>query len=74
MESSLEALRSRIRVPEGKSFLIGLSGGADSAAKRKQILKHLSLPEYMSANAMLHALNLLYTKEELTSIVDSILE
>ena len=53
---------------------LGLSGGADSAAKRKQILKHLSLPEYMSANAMLQALNLLYTKEELTSIVDSILE
>ena len=32
MENSLEALRSRIRMPEGRSFLIGLSGGADSVA------------------------------------------
>ncbi|MBR5529671.1 MAG: DUF4093 domain-containing protein, partial [Oscillospiraceae bacterium] len=53
---------------------LGLSGGADSSAKRKQLLKHLQLPEHMSANAMLQALNLLYTKEELTALVKEILE
>ena len=49
---------------------LGLSGGADASAKRLALLKKLNLPEHMSANAMLQALNLLYTLEELTSIVD----
>ena len=53
---------------------LGLSGGNDSSQKRKALLKHLNLPEHMSANAMLQALNLLYSKEELTSLIESILE
>ena len=53
---------------------LGLSGGKDSSAKRKKLLQHLQLPEYMSSNAMVQALNLLYTKEELTELVNKILE
>ena len=53
---------------------LGLSGGADSSAKRKALLKHLNLPEHMSANAMLQAINLLYTKEELISVCSSVME
>ncbi len=53
---------------------LGLSGGKDSSEKRKLLLKHLQLPEHMSSNAMLQALNLLYTKEELTAVMSSILE
>lgn len=48
---------------------LGLSGGKDSSEKRKQLLKYLELPEHMSANAMLQALNLLYTKDELRQLV-----
>ena len=48
---------------------LGLSGGADASAKRLALLKKLDLPEYMSANAMLQALNLLYSLEELTEII-----
>ena len=48
---------------------LGLSGGPNSSEKRLQLLKHLSLPEHMSSNAMLQALDLLYTKEEFTHIV-----
>jgi ribonuclease M5 len=48
---------------------LGLSGGADASAKRLSLLKKLDLPERMSANAMLQALNLLYSLEELTAIV-----
>ena len=48
---------------------LGLSGGADSAAKRAQLRKKLSLPEHMSANALLQALNLLLSIEELEKIV-----
>ena len=47
----------------------GLSGGADASAKRLALLKKLDLPEHMSANAMLQALNLLYSLEELTEII-----
>ena len=48
---------------------LGLSGGADASAKRLALLKKLGLPEHMSANAMLQALNLLYTKEELATLL-----
>ncbi len=50
---------------------LGLSGGKDSSGKRKKLLKALDLPEHMSANAMLQALNLLYSLEELTSILEA---
>lgn len=49
---------------------LGLSGGKDAAAKRLALLKQLDLPEHMSPNAMLQALNLLYSLEELTKLVD----
>ena len=48
---------------------LGLSAGADASAKRLVLLKKLDLPEHMSANAMLQALNLLYSLEELTEII-----
>ena len=51
---------------------LGLSGGADASAKRLALLKKLNLPEHMSANAMLQALNLLYSLEELERIVSEI--
>ena len=48
---------------------LGLSGGKDSSEKRKQLLKKLELPEHMSANAMLQALNLLYTADALRQLI-----
>lgn len=47
----------------------GLSGGPDSGEKRKKLLKRLDLPERMSANALLQAVNLLYTRDELEEII-----
>ena len=49
---------------------LGLSGGPDSKAKRTALLKMLDLPEHMSANALLDALNLLYAKDEAYRLVD----
>ena len=46
-------------------FELGLSGGKDSSEKRRKLLKLLDLPEHMSSNAMLQALSLLYSKEDL---------
>lgn len=51
---------------------LGLSGGADASAKRLALLKKLNLPEHMSANAMLQALNVLYSLEELEKIVNEL--
>ena len=50
---------------------LGLSGGPGSSEKRLALLKKLQLPERMSANAMLQALNLLYDREELCRILHS---
>ena len=51
---------------------LGLSGTADSSTKRKKLLKRLALPEHMSSNAMLEAVNLLYTLEELSAMVQQL--
>ena len=51
---------------------LGLSGGKDSSEKRAKLLKKLELPAHMSCNAMLQALNLLYSLEELTAIMEEI--
>lgn len=45
-------------------FLAGLSGGNDSAEKRRELQRALRLPEHLGANALLDALNLLMTREE----------
>lgn len=48
----------------------GLSGGANASEKRLDLLKKLGLPQRMSANAMLQALNLLCSLEELDAILE----
>lgn len=80
-EVILDALRRAGATIEGEKYIqsiqiakqdlmaLGLSGGQDSSARRLKLLKKLNLPEHMSANAMLQALNLLYSLEELTNIV-----
>ena len=45
-------------------FTLGLSGRPDSAAKRAALLQALSLPAHMSANALLQAVNVLFSREE----------
>ena len=72
-EIILEALRRCGATIEGETAVssdqitkqdfveLGLSGGPDSSVKRRRLLKMLLLPENMSANAMLQALNLLYS-------------
>lgn len=51
---------------------LGLSGGADASAKRLALLKKCGLPAHMSANAMLQALNLLYSLDELEKLVKEV--
>lgn len=51
---------------------LGLSGGKNSSSLRTALAKKLNFPENMSANALLQALNLLYTPDELAEIVKTL--
>ena len=80
----LEALRRAGATFEGESVArggeitkqdmmqVGLSGGKDSSAKRIRLMKLLNLPERLSANAFLQALNLLCTREEFFSLTEKL--
>lgn len=48
---------------------LGLSGGKGSSDARKKLLKKLDLPEHMSSNAMLQALNLLMNLDDLQHLL-----
>ena len=62
---------TRGRVTKADLAALGLSGGADSAARRKALQKKLALPENLSANALLDAVNSLYTRDEFLSAARS---
>lgn len=55
-------------------FALGLSGGPESAKKRAALLKALSLPAHMSANVLLQALNVLFSREEFFTQARRLLE
>ena len=55
-------------------FALGLSGGPESAKKRAALLKALRLPAHMSANALLQALNVLFSREEFFTQARRLLE
>ena len=67
-EEAAEA--DRRPITKADLYELGLTGGADSAQRREALLKKMGLPERMTANAMLEAVNLLYTREEFWRAVD----
>ncbi len=50
-------------------YELGLSGRPDSAARRRELLKKLDLPEKLGANALLDVLNALYDEGSLRASV-----
>ncbi len=53
---------------------LGLTGMPNSAKLRKQLLNYLDMPDYLSTNAMMNALNCLYSFEELKELLINIAE
>lgn len=53
-------------------YLLGLSGGEESAEKRKRLAALLSLPTNLSANALINAINIAVSEEEYLSAVEKI--
>lgn len=71
------SLKSKRVVKENKItkydlYAAGLSGTANSAQKRKKLLKALDLPEFLSANSLLSYLNFSMSKEKFEDYITAI--
>ncbi len=51
-------------ITKGDFYDLGLTGGKDSAARRRRLQRALELPERLSANGLLQAVNALYPRED----------
>ena len=67
-----EQMPDHTKITKADLFEMGLSGGVGSGERRKALLKHLDLPEHLTANGLLEALNLLYSREELENVMQEI--
>lgn len=67
-----EQSRRRAVITKADLFRLGLSGGENAAYRRRALLKMLRLPSYLSANAMLAALNCLVSLEELCEMTEQL--
>ena len=60
------------RVTKAELYALGLCGGKNSAEKRKALLRELSLPQTLSANAMLKAVSLTVSPEKWEETISKI--
>ncbi|MBR1422121.1 MAG: DUF4093 domain-containing protein [Ruminococcus sp.] len=60
------------KITKQDMYELGLSGRADSSAKRRKLCSALSLPENLSAPALLDALNALFDKQKLFDSLNGI--
>ena len=56
-------------ITKADMFEAGLSGGRDSANRRRELSRRLDLPSRLSANALLEVLNVIYTRAEFISLL-----
>ena len=63
VDAAAQDTSPRNAVSKADFFAAGLSGGEGSAVRRARLAQKLCLPPHMSANALLEAVNLLYSKE-----------
>lgn len=59
-DESAEAAPAEPPITKADLYELGLTGGPDSAEKRREVLRRLDLPAHLTANGLLEALNLLY--------------
>ena len=67
-----EETAAREEISKADLYELGLTGTAYSAELRQGLLKYLNLPTYLSTNAMLTALNCLYSLEELKETLEQL--
>ncbi len=68
-----EAATPRSRITKTDLYADGLTGGQNSAGLRRRLLKHLRLPERLSANAMLDVINATLTPEQYHEAVHALM-
>lgn len=59
-----DSAETRAPISKADLYARGLSGGAGSAERRKQLMKTLDLPELLTSTALLDVLNALMTRED----------
>ena len=64
VDAPTAAAHTPMSVTKADFYAAGLSGGDGSATRRSRLAKKLGLPLNMSANALLEAVNLLYSKDD----------
>lgn len=67
-----EASQRKGDITKTDLYRLGLSGGTDSAQRRKSLQRRLNLPERLSANQLLDVLNVITTKSDLGELVELI--
>lgn len=63
-------LRKQKKLQKNDFFELGLTGRDNSKSNREKVLKYLNLPTYLTTNAMISALNVLVTKDEIKEILE----
>ena len=69
---SLENAQPRDEIDKMDFYDLGLTGKENSKIKREKLLLSLSLPRYLSASALLEAVNCLFSKEEFYEYISKI--
>ena len=70
MDEAAEEKKPAAPITKADLFALGLAGGNNAAQKRQALLKKLELPEHLTANGLLEALNLLYDRETFLSLAN----
>lgn len=68
LESYASPMEAGEKITKTDLYSAGLYGGTDSAAARSSLCRQLSIPEGISTNALVDALNALITKEKFWEI------
>ncbi len=68
-DAAAEKAADKMHLTKGDLYELGLSGRADSAARRRTLLRALNLPENLSANRLLDVLNATVTEQELAALL-----
>ena len=70
MDEAAEEKKPAAPITKADLFALGLAGGDNAVQKRQALLKKLELPEHLTANGLLEALNLLYDRETFLSLAN----
>ena len=64
--------KPRMQLTKADLYALGLSGGANSEIRRRELSRLLQLPDNLSANALLEAICLLVTPEEFKRAISAL--